>query len=146
MSKHLTRELVAEQARVVEAPRIAQGPQRHEVDRSFELPKGLYAATVGLYLGFLAVMAAGLSAPGLIIPMAIFAFFIVAGFGVPAMWTKLGPANASKQMSFASLRRDGIQTLTGGLSAKDATIQMLILPVIIFCWGVTTITIAALVR
>ena len=146
MSKHLTRELVAEQARVVEAPAVAHGTQRHEVDRTFELPKGLYAATVGLYLGFLAVMAAGLSAPGLIIPMAIFAIFIFAGFGVPAMWTKLGPTNASKQMSFAQLRRDGIQTLTGRLSAKDATIQMLILPVIIFCWGVTTITIAALVR
>ena len=141
MSKHLTRELVAEQARIVEAPKT-----RHEVDRSFELPKGLYAATVALYLGFIAVMATGLSAPGLTIPMAIFATFIVAGFGVPAIWTKLAPANASRQMSIAQLRRDGIRTLTGRLSARDAAVQMLILPIIIFCWGVATITIAALVR
>ena len=141
MSKHLTRELVAEQAAIVAAPK-----PRHEVDRTFELPKGLYAATVALYLGFLAVMATGLSSPGLVIPMVIFTLFIVAGFGVPAIWAKLAPAPRSRQMSFAQLRRDGIATLTGRLSARDASIQMLILPVIIFCWGVTTVTIAALVR
>ena len=141
MSKHLTRELVAEQAAIVAAPK-----PRHEVDRTFELPKGLYAATVALYLGFLAVMATGLSSPGLVIPMVIFTLFIVAGFGVPAIWARLAPATRSRQMSFARLRRDGIATLTGRLSARDASIQMLILPVIIFCWGVTTVTIAALVR
>ena len=141
MSKHFIREFVAKQAAIVDAPK-----QRHEVDRTFELPKGLYAATVALYLGFLAVMATGLSTPGLIIPMAIFTLFVVAGFGVPAIWARLDPPTASKPISFARLRRDGIQTLTGRLSAKDATVQMLILPVIIFCWGVTTVTIAALVR
>ena len=141
MSKLLTRELIAEQAAIVEAPK-----KRHEVDRTFELPKGLYAATVALYLGFLAVMATGMSSPGLIIPMAIFTVFIVAGFGIPAIWTRLAPQSASKQMSFAQLRRDGISTLTGRLPAKDAAVQMLILPAIIFCWGIATITIAALVR
>ena len=141
MSKHLTRELVARQAAIVAAPK-----PRHEVDRTFELPKGLYAATVALYLGFLAVMATGLSTPGLIIPMAIFALFVVAGFGVPAIWTRLAPGTASRSMSYAKLRRDGIATLTGRLTAKDASVQMLILPVIIFCWGITTVTIAALVR
>ena len=141
MSKHLTRELVAEQAAIVAAPKL-----HHEVDRTFELPKGLYAATVALYLGFLAVMATGLSSPGLVIPMVIFTLFIVAGFGVPAIWARLAPAPRSRQMSFAQLRRDGIATLTGRISARDASVQMLILPVIIFCWGVTTVTIAALVR
>ena len=84
MSKHFTRELVAEQAIILDSPQVT-----HEVDRSFELPKGLYVATVGLYLGFLAVMAAGLSSPGLIIPMVIFTLFIVAGFGLPAVWTRM---------------------------------------------------------
>ena len=141
MSKNLTRELIAQQAAIVEAP-----AKRHEHDRTFELPKALYGATVALYLGCLAVMATGLATPGLIIPMAIFTIFVAAGFGVPAIWTKLAPETPSRQMSFAQLRREGIQTLTGRLPAKDAAVQMLILPVIIFCWGVTTITIAALVR
>lgn len=141
MSKHLTRELVAEQAVIVKAP-----AKRHEVDRTFELPKALYGATVAFYLGFLAIMATGLATPGLIIPMAIFTVFIVAGFGVPAIWTKLAPETTSKSMPLAKLRRDGIQTLTGRLPMRDAVVQMLILPAIVFCWGVATITIAALVR
>ena len=140
MSKHLPRDLVAQQAVIVAAPR------HHEVDRTFELPKALYGATVGLYLGFLAVMATGLSAPGLIIPMVIFAFFIVAGFTLPALWARLEPQTASHQMSWAKLRREGISTITGRLDAKAAAVQMLILPVLIFCWGVAMVTVAALVR
>ncbi|MXO47714.1 hypothetical protein GRI69_05550 [Erythrobacter vulgaris] len=141
MSKHLTRELVAEQATIVAAPKPL-----HEVDRTFQLPKGLYAATVGLYLGFLVVMAVGFSTPGLIIPMAIFTIIIVAGFGVPAVWTRLSPITESKQITFSRLQREGISTLTGRLSAKDASVQMLILPIIVFCWGVATVSIATLVR
>lgn len=141
MSKHLTRELVAEQATIVAAPKPL-----HEVDRTFQLPKGLYAATVGLYLGFLVVMAVGFSTPGLIIPMAIFTIIIVAGFGVPAVWTRLSPITESKQIAFSRLQREGISTLTGRLSAKDASVQMLILPIIVFCWGVATVSIATLVR
>lgn len=141
MSKHLTREFVAEQATIVAAPKPL-----HEVDRTFQLPKGLYAATVGLYLGFLVVMAVGFSTPGLIIPMAIFTIIIVAGFGVPAVWTRLSPITDSKQITFSRLQREGISTLTGRLSAKDASVQMLVLPIIVFCWGVATVSIATLVR
>ena len=140
MVKHLTRELVAEHACIVEAPKPA-----HHVDRSFELPKGLYVATVGLYLGFLAVMAAGLKTPGLIIPMVIFTLFIVAGFGLPAMWTHIAPEHGDRNMSWARLKRQGIVTHTGRVAAGDAAVQVLILPVLIFGWGITTVTIAALV-
>ena len=146
MSKLLTRDLIAQQARIVDAPGIGHNRPQPECDRTFELPKSLYLATVGLYLGFLAVMWMGLSAPDLAIPMVIFVAFVTAGFGVPAIWTRLNPQTSARQTTFAQLRQRGIQTLTGHCKAKDAAIQMLILPVIIFCWGVTTITIAALVR
>lgn len=142
MSRHFTRELVVEQGRIVEAP-----SQGHTItDRSFELPKGLYIATVGLYLGFLAVMATGLATPGLIIPMAIFTVFVVAGFGLPFLWTRLAPESGQRSMHWHELKRRGIATYTGRVAAKDAAVQVLILPVLIFCWGVTTVTIAALVR
>ncbi|WP_421990635.1 hypothetical protein [Qipengyuania sp.] len=140
MSKHFTRELVAQQAAIVESPKVA-----HDADRSFELPKGLYFATVGLYLGFLAVMAAGLSTPGLIIPMAIFALFIVAGFGLPLIWTRLAPGHRARNMSWDKLESRGIATHTGRVTARDAAAQVLILPVLIFGWGVASVTIAALV-
>jgi hypothetical protein len=140
MVKHFTRELVAERAIIVETPKVS-----HEVDRSFELPKGLYVATVALYLGFLAVMAAGLSTPGLILPMAIFSFFILAGFGLPTIWTRMQPEHRSRNMSWSRLVSQGIATHTGRVSARDAAVQVLILPVLIFCWGIVAVTIAALV-
>lgn len=141
MSKNLPRELIAEKAKLVEAPK-----QRHEVDRSFELPKGLYGATVALYLGFLAVMAVGLSTPGLIIPMVIFAFTIVAGFMLPAVWSKMEPHNPVRQLSWSQLRFKGVSTFTGHVAARDVAAQVLVLPALVFFWGVTCVIIAGVVR
>lgn len=140
MSKHLSRERVSERAAIVDSPRGT-----HEVDRSFELPRGLYGATVGCYLGFLAVMAAGLATPGLIIPMVIFAFFIVAGFGLPTIWMRMEPPHRSRNLSWARLVSEGIATHTGRVSARDAAAQVLILPVLVFFWGIAAVTITALV-
>ena len=136
MSKNLPRDLIADQAIIHATP-----VRRTVVDRTFELPKGLYVATVGLYLGFLAVMATGLATPGLIIPMAIFTIFIVGGFGLPLVWTRLAPESGQRTMRWAELKQRGIATFTGRVTARDAAVQVLILPVLIFCWGVTSVTI-----
>ena len=141
MVKHFSRELITEQARIVESP-----VKHHEVDRTFELPKAIYGMTVALYLGFFAIMATGLPSAGLIIPMVIFTLLVLAGFGVPAIWTRLAPATKSKPMTYGKLRSRGIATLTGRLPAKDAAVQVLILPVVVFCWGIVAVTIASLVR
>lgn len=137
MSRLLTREQVAEQARIVEAPRA---PTR--VDRTFELPKVLYGVTVALYAGFLAILAAGLSTPGLIIPMAICAIIITGGFGVPAIWAAMKPDSGQANMPWQRFAREGISTLTGRLPARDAAVQVLILPTLIFVWGIVVVTIA----
>lgn len=140
MSKHLTRELVAAEAEV-----RTELLQPVTVDRSFELPRVLYFATAGAYLGFLAILAVGLSSPGLIIPLSICAFFIVMGIGVPAIWTRLRPDNAVTAMAWERFRRQGIMTHTGRLTSGEATAQMLVLPALIFVWGIVCVTIAALV-
>ena len=56
-----------------------------KVDRSFGLPTGLYMATAGAYLAFLTLMASMLLNPGLVIPLAICALSVVAGFGGPTI-------------------------------------------------------------
>lgn len=140
MSKLISTELLDQKARIVEAP-----VHRVEVDRTFELPRSLYAATVACYLGFLAIMAIAFSTTGLIIPMAIFAFFIVAGFGIPAIWTRLNPEAKSRAMTPGRFRSQGVMTHTGRLAPRDATIQMLILPVLIVLWGLAVVMIAATV-
>lgn len=148
MSKQVQEMIARGEARVVGAPKAAPRHQV-EVDRNFELPTGLYAATVGCYLAFLAVTGAAFMAPALAIPMAIFALFIVAGFGVPSIWTRLKKngleANDTRPMTFGKFEAKGIMTHTGPCSARDATVQVLILPVLIVLWGIAAVTIAALV-
>ncbi|MEM6909760.1 MAG: hypothetical protein AAF494_13890 [Pseudomonadota bacterium] len=147
MSEHVKEIIARGDARVVAAPTAeAQCTPRHqvEVDRQFEMPSAFYGLTVGLYLAFIGVLFAGLSTPGLIIPMAIFAIFIIAGFGVPAIWTRLKD-NPSKPLSIGKFQKAGIMTCTGRLAPRDAMIQMLLLPALIFLWSLVVITIAALV-
>lgn len=140
MSKHLERQLVADKAIVHDRLRF-----RHEVDRSFELPPIAYQLTVGCYLGFLALMTVAFGNPGLAIPMAIFVVFIVGGFGLPTIWTRMKPENRSKPMGWGRFANQGIVTLTGRLSAREAMAQVLVLPVLIVCWGLAIAVIAALV-
>ncbi len=140
MSKHYSRELIADHGAVLETPR-----PRTKVDRTFELPTGLYMATVGCYLAFLATLATAFASPGLIIPIAICVLTIFAIFGVPSAWARMAPESAKKPMASNQFNSRGISTLTGHLSAGEATVQVLVLPVLIVLWGLAVVTIAALV-
>lgn len=149
MSKQVQDIIARGDARIVDAPDIAKVRHQIEVDRCFELPTGLYAATVACYLGFLVITGAAFMAPALAIPMAIFAFFIVAGFGVPAIWVRLKSnaidPNTSRPLTADNFEARGIMTHTGPCTARDARVQVLILPVLIVLWGIAATTIAALV-
>lgn len=142
---HIVHDLIARgDARVVAQPEIT--PVRHQVeaDRNFGLPTALYGATVAGYLGFLLVVGSAFANPVLAIPMAIFVVFIIAGFGVPALWTRLA-GNTSEPQTLGEFEARGIMTNTGRLSARDATIQVLILPVLLVVWGLAVAVIAAVV-
>jgi hypothetical protein len=147
MVERLTRQEIAEHA-VIHAQLPVTAHPRHQVDvdRNFGLPTALYVTTVGLFLAYLAVMAIGFGNPELALPMAIFVLFVVAGFGVPALWAGMKPDHADRPLSWSRFASEGIQTLTGRCRASDATVQVLIMPTIIFLWGVATVTIAAIAR
>ncbi|MWV28523.1 hypothetical protein [Aurantiacibacter rhizosphaerae] len=141
MVEQLTRAQIAENADIrMEAPRFVA-----PTDRTFELPTGLYVATVALFLGFIGTLAVGFGNPEMVIPFVIFGLFVVAGFGVPAIWTRLAPDAPTKAKTWARFKQEGIMTPFGRATARDATVQVLILPVLIFVWGLITVTIAALV-
>ncbi|MEO0700428.1 MAG: hypothetical protein AAFY81_12030 [Pseudomonadota bacterium] len=145
MSKLVQDKLVTGEARLVEAPTQSKAPRHQvEVDQNFELPSVLFGATVACYLAFLGVMLGAFAAPILAIPMVIFAGFIVAGFGLPMIWTRLAN-NRSRPLSYGQFQTDGIMTNTGRCAPRDAMIQMLILPVLIVLWGLAVAIIAAFV-
>ncbi|MEM7689719.1 MAG: hypothetical protein AAF291_11925 [Pseudomonadota bacterium] len=143
MSQLLHDQLATGKARLVAAPTAAPRHQV-EVDQNFELPPALFGATVACYLGFLGIMLASFAAPALAIPMAIFTVAIIAGFGVPTIWTRLA-GNRTKPLSTGQFHNDGIMTATGRCAPRDAAIQMLILPVLIVGWGLAVALIVALV-
>ena len=140
MSKLIAPELIADKARIVAEPQIGT-----MVDRTFELPRALYGATVACYLGFLAITAMAFGNPGLIIPMAIFVFIIVAGFGVPTVWTRMQGTGARRAQGLGEFANRGIMTHTGRLEPRDAAIQVLVLPVLVLLWGLAVVTIAAVI-
>ncbi|AWW74223.1 hypothetical protein CD351_07245 [Erythrobacter sp. KY5] len=142
MSKQIQEQLARGNARIVEAP--AAPRNQVESDRNFGLPTFFYGATVACYFGFLGLMTAAFGNAELAIPMVIFGLFIIAGFGVPAIWTRLKD-NDTRPMTLGNFGRGGIMTATGRLAPRDAAIQVLILPMLIVAWGVAIVTIAAFV-
>ncbi|MGZ3173577.1 MAG: hypothetical protein ACXWJC_11100 [Croceibacterium sp.] len=143
MAERVTRQAVAEKA-IVHSEAALLPPTM--VDRSFELPTALYALSVALFLGFMGVTAIGFGNPELTLPMAVIVLSIVAIFGVPAIWVRMAPGSRKASKSWSRFRAEGIATEYGRTNTRDATVQVLILPVLIFLWGIATVIIAALVR
>ena len=66
-------------------------------------------------------------------------------FATPAMWMRMKPEHPQRLTSWSRFRRQGIMTAYGHSTAGAATIQVLILPALIFLWGIAVVTIAAVV-
>jgi hypothetical protein len=137
MSQHLSQDQLRDLASVTDTP------VRTKVDRNFGLPTGLYLATVGLYLAFIGLMAALFLNPGLAIPMVVFAGFVVFAFGLAGHWAKMKPDNDTAPMTWGQLAARGIDTLSGRLTANEAAIQVLTLPVLILGWGLAVAAVVA---
>ncbi len=123
---------------------VSEAPVRTKVDRNFGLPSGLYVTTVVLYLGFIGLMATLFLNPELVIPMVVFAGFVAFSFGLAGFWTKMNPENDTAPLSWGQFANRGIETLSGRLTASEAAVQVLILPVLIMAWGLAIAVIMAL--
>ena len=142
MTTRLDRLMLAQTDELVAAPASAL---RACTDRGFELPTALYAATIGSYLAFLAIMAIGFQSRDMLLPMVIFTVYIAMVFGVPALWARMQPETATPPMTLGAFWQHGIQTYTGHNQASAAAVQVLLLPVLILLWGVAVVAIAATV-
>nr|WP_086493002.1 hypothetical protein [Novosphingobium panipatense] len=142
MTQRLDKQQLRELAVAHEKPVNDRAPTT--VDRGFGLPTPIYAATVALYLGFIGVMAVSFLNPELAIPMVIFAGFVVFAFGLVGFWTRMKPENDTVAPDWGQFRARGIETLSGRLTAGEATIQVLMLPVLILGWGLAVAVIVAL--
>jgi hypothetical protein len=143
MAERLTREFVSAKAIIHDTPAMRQPTA---TDRSFELPVALYAGTVGAYLAFIGIMALGFGNPELVLPLAVCVVFVAMLAGVNAMWMRMKPEHPQRLTNWNRFQRDGVMTAYGRCTANAATVQVLILPVLIVAWGIAVVTIAAVVR
>jgi uncharacterized membrane protein len=136
-----------DQKQLVAAREVVAPPApRACTDRDFGLPPVLHIATAALFLGFVTVLCLAFATPGLLVPNAVFAFFIVAFFAVPAMWARMKPESRTKALSWYEFREKGIDTMTGRTPAGEAATLVLVLPTLVFLWAVGIALISVAVR
>jgi len=133
-------QVLAERDEIVAAP-----PQRGCEDHSFELPSAIYVAMGALFFGFVGVLGAASANAALAVPLGVIVAFLIAFFAVPAIFTRTAPAKSSRPLSWSRFAERGIETATGRESAASATVLVLLLPFLIFCFAIAVAAIAALV-
>ena len=120
---------------------VAAPVARACTDQTFELPGGLYAAMALFFTGFVAVLAMVLHGGHLVVAFGVIFAFITAYFGVPWMFPRTA---AKKGLSWDEFSDRGIMTATGHTSAREAAILVLLLPSLIFCFGLAVAILWAL--
>jgi hypothetical protein len=104
-------------------------------DQTFELPIGLYAAMAVFFSGFVGVLAAVFHGGHLAVAFAVIFAFIAAYFSIPWIFPGMASDSRNKAMSWDEFSDRGIVTATGHSTAREATILVLLLPALIFCFG-----------
>jgi hypothetical protein len=114
-------------------------------DHSFEMPTGVYVAMALFFAGAIAVLATAFTS-GMAVSYAIVFAFLIAFFGIPAIFVRTAPGDeGSKALGWSIFRESGIATATGRTSGGEAAMLVLLLPFLILCWAIAIVTIAALV-
>jgi hypothetical protein len=139
MTTRQTTEVLLARDEIVAAP-----AERACTDQSFELPSGLYVAMALLFAGFVGVLGVGFRGGHMAVVYGVIFAFIAAFFAIPAMFPAMAP-DRRKALSWAMFRMRGIETATGRSSAGEATVLVLLLPFLIFCFGMAIAAIAMIV-
>ena len=113
--------------------------------RSFDLPRGIYAAMVMLIGSAFAVFVLAFRTNTLVSFGVIFAL-LTAFFGIPAIFVKASPSESSRALSWDRFLSRGVDTATGVTKPGEATVLVLILPFLILCWAIAVAIIATVVR
>jgi hypothetical protein len=123
---------------------VAAPAERACTDQTFELPTGLYAAMAVFFTGFVGVLALVLHGGHLAVAFAVIFAFIAAYFSIPWIFPGMASDSRNKPMSWDEFRERGIVTATGHSTAREATILLLLLPSLIFCFGLAVAILWAL--
>lgn len=145
MSVHTPDAALIAHRTVIRLP-TAKQPSMPLPTRHFDLPPLLHGATLGLFLTYLVVMGLTFGGGRMGIVLTICAISVIGMFLVPALFQLMGPRHEDRPLRVSAFARDGIECLTGRLTAGQASVQVLIMPVLILAWGIAIAIIATTVR
>lgn len=115
-------------------------------DHSFELPTALYIVTGALFLGFVSVLSLTFASPGMAVPFGIIVAFLIAFFAIPTIFVCAARGEyGSRSLYWSEFMKNGLAIEHGRCSGRDAAVLVLLLPTLIFCFGLAVAVIVALV-
>lgn len=140
MSGRKTREQLLLSGEIVAAP-----VKRACEDQTFELPGAIYVTMAAMFVGFILVLSSVLRGGHMGIAYGVISAFIAAFFAVPTLFPRIAPSSSAKALSLFEFGHRGLATATGRVSARDATILVLLLPFLILCFGIAIALMAVLI-
>jgi hypothetical protein len=148
MTAHQPLPLLKEQAREVELATILPPlapPAPNRGSRTFDLHPAVHMMVIGAYAAFAAILCTAFMAPDLVVPAGIVVVSIIALFATPAFWARVQPRDELPRQSWAEFLHEGVDCLTGRLTAGQALAQILVLPAMLIALAITIAVIKATV-
>jgi hypothetical protein len=105
--------------------------RRNRGERVFDLHPGVHAMVIGLWMAFVLILCAAFMAPEMIVPAAIVVISVVALFLTPALWARVVPDDGLRRQSWAEFMSEGVECITGRLTAGQALAQIMTLPILL---------------
>ena len=102
--------------------------RRNRGERTFDLHPAVHAMVIGAYFAFAGILCAAFMGKDLVVPAAIFAIGIAALFLTPGLWARVNPDDGLRKQSWAEFMQEGVDCITGRLTAGQALAQILVLP------------------
>ena len=124
---------------VVEPPRRSvPGP------RSFDLPRGVFAAMGAAYVLFIAEMAFAFgSGAGMPLLLGICIVYLLMYLGTPALFARVETGVRRPRADWSQLRRQGLATATGRMSIGAVLGQVLVVPACVASFGLAVAVIVS---
>ena len=123
MSVHQPIAQLSQNARIVPAPL-----RRNRGERTFDIHPAVHAMLLGAYLAFGGILLTAFAADSMIVPAAIVVIGILSLFVTPAWWNRVAPDDGLRKQSWGEFMAEGIECITGKLTAHQALAQIMVLP------------------
>jgi Flp pilus assembly protein TadB len=119
---------LAAKARVLGSP---EAPRPNRRPRVFDMHPAVHLSVFGAWGVFVAILATAFMGPDLVVPAGILAVSVVALFATPALWGRVVPDEGGRRQSWAEFLDEGVDCITGRLTAGQALAQILVLPALL---------------